>query len=447
MNSHPNYGNIQYNTWLPAYGHRTNKKSKTQEFIPLENYEIMFIDNIETPFLLQNKNTKRIKKIINECYTNLCLQNNKRINCSSIHVALASAFPNIPAKETVDHINNNPNDNRITNLQWMDRSKNSRKGQVKSTKQSNTNGGRRCKYVTMRKPDENDNKNREKSVSIGLFRNVDKCAKFIIDNVVLRDNKPKLKTVAAKIRRAIARPELKAYGYYYDAYEMKIEGEEWKSHPKYPKYQLSTHGRFRNSQGIISQQVKSRDGSFYKTVSVGGKHTYIHRLVWETFVGEVPEGFDVMHDDEAPKYEDGSYRNWLCDLSIGKRSENMVSFHSHKNTQNTIENHNINEVIPDKKMLLNGRQYPNNPLGELMSKAPRGIQFVRPKNRGTSYSLSRCFSKTGREYKSSGSKKKSDEEKFLQILSLYQEHCMEEKQDEKYMNVNIQEYKQYIPSV
>lgn len=444
MNSHPNYGNIQYNTWLPAYGHRTNKKKNTQELISLENYEIMFIDNIQTPFLLQNKNTKRTKKITHEVYTNLCI-GSKRINCSAIHVALASAFPNIPTKETVDHINDNPNDNRIINLQWMDRSENSRKGQLKSVKQSNKNGGRRCKHVIMRKPDENDKKNREKSVLIGLFRNINKCAKFVIDNVVQREDKPKLKTVAAKIRRAIARPELKAYGYYYDAYEMKIENEQWKSHPKYPKYQLSTHGRFRNSQGIISQQVKSRNGSYYKTVGILGSHKYIHRLVWQTFVGEIPEGYDIMHDDTAPKYEDGSYRNWLCDLSIGKRSENMVSFHTHKNTQNTIVNENINEIIPQKKTLLNGRQYPNNPLGELMSKAPKGIQYVQPKNRGTSYSLGRTFSKSGREFKSSGSKKKSDEEKFLQILKIYQEHCIEEKQVERYMNVNIEDYKQYIP--
>jgi hypothetical protein len=442
---HPVYGNFEFNKWLPVYAHRKSKRTNTDEFKLQPNYEIILLDSIDTPYMIRNIRTKNF---INPCRNKYYFTHNKKtVTYSAIHVALASAFPNIPAKETVDHINDNPNDNRITNLQWMDRSENSRKGQMKSTKQSNTNGGRRCKYVTMRKPDENDKKNREKSVSIGLFRNVDKCAKFIIENVVLRDNKPKLKTVAAKIRRAITRPELKAYGYYYDAYEMKIEGEEWKPHPNYSEYQISTHGRVRNSHGNISQQVRSRDGSFYKTASIGGKHTYIHRLVWETFVGEVPEGFDVMHDDEAPKYEDGSYRNWLCDLSIGKRSENMVSFHKNKDNTNTIENSNINEVIPDKKMLLNGRQYPNNPLGELMSKAPRGIQYVCPKNRGTSYSLSRCFSKNGREYKSSGSKKKSDEEKFLQILSLYQEHCMEEKQDKKYMNIDIEEYKQYIPSV
>jgi hypothetical protein len=445
MNTHSVYGNFQYNVWMPVYAHRTLKKTKIQEFKKQNNYQILFIDNHETPFIIRNIKTKNY---INPCRGSFYFTHNKKtISYSIIHVALASAFPNIPAKETVDHINDNPNDNRIINLQWMDRSENSRKGQLKSVKQSNKNGGRRCKHVIMRKPNENDKKNREKSVLIGLFRNIDKCAKFVIDNVVQREDKPKLKTVAAKIRRAIARPELKAYGYYYDAYEIQIENEEWKSHPKYPKYQLSTHGRFRNSQGIISQQVRSRNGSYYKTVGILGNHKYIHRLVWQTFVGEIPEGYDIMHDDTAPKYEDGSYRNWLCDLSIGKRSENMVSFHAHKNTQNTIVNENINEIIPQKKTLLNGRQYPNNPLGELMSKAPKGIQYVHPKNRGTSYSLGRTFSKSGREFKSSGSKKKSDEEKFLQILKIYQEHCIEEKQVERYMNVNIEDYKQYIPKL
>ena len=80
-----------------------------------------------------------------------------------------------------------------------------------------------------------------------------------------------------------------------------------------------------------------------------------------------------------------------------------------------------------------------------MRNAPLGIQYQQPKNRGSKYVLSRLFSKQGKDIGSSGKKKISDEEKFLEVLKIYQEQCLENKQDKSYMKVNIEEYKKYIP--
>jgi hypothetical protein len=297
----------------------------------------------------------------------------------------------------------------------------------------------------MRKPVIEEKKNRNKSIKIGLFRSIDKCSQFIIDNVIQKDKKPQLKTVSSKIRRAIKRPELTAYGYYYDAFEIKIEDEEWKTHPMFPEYQVSTHGRFRNSYGTISQQNKMRNGAKYKQVTFKKSQKYIHKLVWETWVGEIPEGMDIMHNDTAPLCEDGSYRNWLCDLSIGTHKENMVSFHKHKNTQKTQKQSKVIETQPNISILAPKRIFPNNPLGDLMRNAPLGIQYIRAKNRGSKYVLSRLFSTTGKDIPTTGKKKVSDEEKFIQVLKLYQKNCIEEKQDIIYMNVNISDYTKYIP--
>ena len=52
---------------------------------------------------------------------------------------------------------------------------------------------------------------------------------------------------------------------------------------------------------------------------------YVHRAVWTAFNGPVPSGMDIMIDNNAPLTDEGYYRNWLCDLSIGTRSENMRS--------------------------------------------------------------------------------------------------------------------------
>ena len=314
---HPKYGNFEYNIWKPLYFHKTNKKTGLHEFGTNPNYEILFINSKETPFVVRNK--KREAPIKSHCGYYTLAKNGVNTTYSETHIAVASAFPHITPKETIDHINDDPTDNRITNLMWMERSENSKKGQKKSVKNSNANGGRHGKYVTMRKPDLTDKTNRDKSIPIGLFRNLNKCSQFILDNIIQKDKKPKLGTIAAKIRRAISAPHLKAYGYYYDGFEINIDEEEWKKHPCFPQYQVSTHGRFRNSHGIISQQKKMRNGSKYSYVSCNQKNEYIHILVWETWVGPIPEGMDIMHDDTSLLNEDGSYRNWLCDLSIGTR--------------------------------------------------------------------------------------------------------------------------------
>lgn len=442
-NNHPIYGTFEYNVWKPLYFHKTNKKTKEHEFGKHPNYEIIFIDNKETPFIIRNKKTKNY---INKTYDRFNLfNNNKLITYSETHIAVASAFPHITPKETIDHINDDPTDNRITNLMWMERSENSKKGQKKAVKNSNTNGGRRGKYVTMRKPHLIDKNNRDKSIPIGLFRSLNKCSQFILDNIIQKDKKPKLGTIAAKIRRAISTPHLKAYGYYYDEFEINIDKEEWKQYPKYPEYQVSTHGRFKNSYGTITKQRRLRTGQKTKQVSFKNSQKYIHILVWETWVGPIPEGMEIMHDDTAPLQEDGSYRNWLCDLSLGTRKENMISFHKYKNTQETQQQNHFVENIPDTSLLAPKRVFPNNPLGELMRNAPQGIQFVQAKNRGNKYVLSRLFSTTGKDISTTSKKKISDEEKFLDVLQLYQTHCILEKQNNKYMNIIIDEYKQFIP--
>ena len=61
MNSimHPIYGTIEYNVWKPLYFHKTNIKTNITEFGEHPNYEIIFIDNKESPFIILNKKTMK----------------------------------------------------------------------------------------------------------------------------------------------------------------------------------------------------------------------------------------------------------------------------------------------------------------------------------------------------------------------------------------------------
>lgn len=47
------------------------------------------------------------------------------------------------------------------------------------------------------------------------------------------------------------------------------------------------------------------------------KHYYVHRLVWETFNGVVPQGYEINHKDH------NKYNNELSNLEIVTHSENL----------------------------------------------------------------------------------------------------------------------------
>ena len=82
------------------------------------------------PFLVRNKTTKNMILPTFEYYS--LTDNGETIKYAQTHVAVASAFPDVPPLETIDHIDNDPTNNTITNLMWLDRSSNSRKGQITS---------------------------------------------------------------------------------------------------------------------------------------------------------------------------------------------------------------------------------------------------------------------------------------------------------------------------
>jgi hypothetical protein len=56
---------------------------------------------------------------------------------------------------------------------------------------------------------------------------------------------------------------------------------------------------------------------------------YVHQIVWTAFNGVVPEDKIILHDDTVPLV-DGTYRNWLCDLRLGTRTENNIEHNEQK---------------------------------------------------------------------------------------------------------------------
>lgn len=99
--------------------------------------------------------------------------------------------------------------------------------------------------------------------------------------------------------------------------------EIWKNIKGYENlYEASNWGRIRSMRFgkiRILKPVKRKDGylqvGLYKDGN--GKWFKIHRLVWETFNGEIPEGYEVNHINEI------TTDNRLSNLNLLTHSQNV----------------------------------------------------------------------------------------------------------------------------
>lgn len=109
--------------------------------------------------------------------------------------------------------------------------------------------------------------------------------------------------------------------------------EVWKSIKGYEDlYEISNYGRVKS----LARLRKSKNGSLYKskekilkpqTLTKGylgvrlykdnkGETLKIHRLVYETFIGQIPKGYDVNHIDEDKT------NNCVWNLNLMTKEEN-----------------------------------------------------------------------------------------------------------------------------
>src|SRR3990172_11287970 len=333
---HPMYGEFYYYKPMPVIYHRTDKNTGKHVIEKHNNYKIILIKNNKFPCKILNSVGKELSlyyKKEHDPSVSLSKYKTSR-NYLLTHVLLSSAFPEILPEFTVDHIDDNSINHDITNLQWMTRTENATKGQVKSCKTSKTG-----KTTLMICP--------ETYECLKTFISIAKAAEHIKK---LHGTKYKGKegTMSNKIDRAAKsikvtgkRKRLKAYKYYWEFADNSIEDEIWKPiqfHANYV-YQISNRGRIKKIYGLITKGCPIR-GRKYRTTDViiglddAGRclsqKYYTRQLVWLAFNGFLPDkasGLEILHDDNAPRDEIDSYRNWLEDLRLGTRSENNQERH------------------------------------------------------------------------------------------------------------------------
>lgn len=387
--THPIYGPFILDQWIPVlYPNRT-----------FGNYEVKI--NAEG-FIVRNINTNRHLKPYNSMITI-----GKGNKCHIPKLLLSSAFPHINSDETVDHIDNNPSNNSILNYQWMSLSENSKKSQEKSYVPRNGQ-----KVILKKKSGE----------VLGSFKNINLAAVFIKES---HKKDISLKSLESKISRAIKNPHFSVYGYQFSLFNNDCRDEIWKpviieGNPTI--YLASNYGKIKNIHDQYSSQTIVRENPKYKQVSINYKSYYVHRIVWSAFYGNIPMDKEVLHNDMIGILPDGSYRNYLEDLTLGTRSENMISYHQQKDkllkivqpihTQFVEKTPSIDQLVLPPE--------PTTPFERLMAKPPTYIQYIKPTDkRGSKYVISRLCPGATTDISSSSSKKISDTDKFIQIITLY----------------------------
>jgi len=80
-----------------------------------------------------------------------------------------------------------------------------------------------------------------------------------------------------------------------------------------------------DSGAVIGRRV-SLTNSGYFCFGYNGKTAYVHRMVYECFIGPIPEGYDINHENGIKT------DNRVTNLSAVSRSENQ--FHAYRNGLN-----------------------------------------------------------------------------------------------------------------
>jgi len=324
---HSVYGKFKYNEWYVCAS--SELKFVDYQITPINNnIQSCIIKNVKTNKILCTKSNNNYDPSIN------IVHNKKSYGLLLSHLLLNSVFPDIKTNESVDHIDDNPLNNNILNLQWMSLKENSKKGQIKSNIISNS-----------KKIEDIFEVFNLKEESVGKFKMKKELVEFMINKMNLKSGNS---TVQGKIDRALNTNGF-AYSHKYkyinnqetqlipdDTEEnINITNEEWNElnineHTK--KYMVSSKGQVKLDD-VLLKPYKVRGRKYSQlNINIGkNKHEkyYVHQLVWIAHKGPIPDDKIILHNDEI-ELVDKYHRNWLCDLRLDNHSTNNKEYHFQK---------------------------------------------------------------------------------------------------------------------
>jgi hypothetical protein len=254
-----------------------------------DNYEISTLGNVKN-----NKTNKLLKNYIHcSGYITISLSKDNIKTSFKIHRLVAIAFlPNLENKLTVNHIDNNKQNNCIINLEWS----------TMSEQNMTINKGiflNKTNSIYVYKIDPITN------IIIKQYNSISEAAKWLFDEKLTKFsefNKSACSSISSKICAVSNGHRNIAYNYkwkYCNEIE-KIDNEIWKEIPleltnNKKGYYISSYARFKNIKGQIITDYKHSSG--YKRLRIGDKKFLIHRLVAITFIPNLENKEQVNHID------------------------------------------------------------------------------------------------------------------------------------------------------
>jgi hypothetical protein len=272
-------------------------------------YEISNLGNIKV-----KKTSLILKPTIKGGYCCVRIVNDDNIQVSmKVHRVIALCYILNPEnKATVDHIDHDKENNKVSNLRWAtitEQNNNKKKKEIYGLGVSRT---------VWRIDKETDEK-------IESYESIKSASKWVFDNNLTKvkdfNNGDNIKTTIS----AVAQGKNKtSYGYkwkYDDKNDNKYKDEIWKNIPENlinetKEYKISNYGRIKSPINRITEGHNNKNG--YLDFKISNKGYNLHRLVAKVFIENLDNKEQVNHIDGNKK------NNHINNLEWCTNQENQI---------------------------------------------------------------------------------------------------------------------------
>lgn len=280
------------------------------EFIPIEYIHSNGLKVPEDKYLINKKGeiyskytNKLIKKRTNNWnYEAVTISTSKgKVLQLFVHRLMAFTFLENPDTEiynTVNHIDHNPENNNLFNLEWVTAASNSDKQNGKSLC---IGEDKLLRYIAL-----DDNKE-----EVFRFTSRDKISSNYVLSSVSRSAEKglKYKEYFWKIENKRERASIPL------GFLGNLSDYEWTEHRKYSGYYICREGFIKKGNRLLAGSI-NKDG--YIIVQIQGKPRRIHRVIMEHFLGR-----DLKDDEVIDHVDCVRHNNNISNLRVTDRKGNM----------------------------------------------------------------------------------------------------------------------------